>query len=261
MSSVERRSGIEWTGFTWNPWQGCKKVSSGCLNCYMFREKKYYGQDPTTIVRSKKPTFNKPLRLTDPSLIFTCSWSDFFLEEADEWRSEAWDIIRRTPHHTYQILTKRPERIKECLPEDWGEGWDNVWLGVTVENQDNIDRARILILNVKAKLRFISAEPLIGDVDLKVQVVDGSPGIGPLVIEFIDWVIVGGESGPGCRAMDPAWASDLRDQCQEEGVAYFLKQLGGHPNKRAGDQAILDGIRIVEYPARQTGDVSVDDFF
>src|ERR1700761_9152752 len=112
-------TGIQWTNKSWNPWQGCRKVSAGCKFCYMFREKEKYGQNGSRIVRSKT-TFTAPLKWKDPSLVFTCSWSDFFIEEADEWRQEAWDIIKATPHLTYQILTKRPERIGMCLPADWG---------------------------------------------------------------------------------------------------------------------------------------------
>ncbi len=100
---------ISWADHTVNFWQGCKKVSSGCKNCYMFRDKKRYGQDASVVVRSKPPTFNKPLLWKDPARVFVCSWSDFFIEEADLWREEAYDIMRKTPHLTYLILTKRPE--------------------------------------------------------------------------------------------------------------------------------------------------------
>ena len=113
---MAENSKIQWTDHTWNPWQGCRKVSPGCLNCYMYRDKKRYGQDPATVVRSKPPTFNKPLKWHDPAKVFVCSWSDFFIEDADEWRDDAWEIMRRTPHLTYQILTKRPRNIKDRLP-------------------------------------------------------------------------------------------------------------------------------------------------
>lgn len=114
-----KNSGIEWTDHTWNPWQGCLKVSPGCKQCYMYRDKKRYGQDPMVVVRSKPGTFRKPLQWKQPAKVFTCSWSDFFIEQADNWIDDAWNIIRQTPHLTYQILTKRPENIKDRLPEDW----------------------------------------------------------------------------------------------------------------------------------------------
>lgn len=121
------KTGISWTNATWNPWQGCHKVSLGCRECYMFREKIRYGREPNVVVRSRPHTFNLPLRLKTPQRVFTCSWSDFFIEEADPWRDEAWEIIRRTPHLTYQIVTKRPERMAGRLP--WGDGipWPQVW--------------------------------------------------------------------------------------------------------------------------------------
>src|SRR3990167_11527130 len=103
---------INWTEATWNPWHGCIKVSPGCKNCYMYREKNRYGQDPAVVVRSKPATFNAPLKWKEPARVFTCSWSDFFIKQADPWRDEAWDIIYQTPHLTYLILTKRPERIE-----------------------------------------------------------------------------------------------------------------------------------------------------
>ena len=239
-----KETGIEWTDHTWNPWHGCSKVSPGCAHCYMFRDKKRYGQDPELIVRSARATFNKPLAWKDAALVFTCSWSDFFHEAADAWREDAWDIIRRTPHLTYQILTKRPERIAAHLPADWGEGWPNVWLGTSVENQRWAVRAYQLC-EIPASCRFISAEPLLGPVDLTAY----EPRLdvrNPL--ELLDWVIVGGESGPRARPMDIAWARDLRNQCERYGVAFFLKQLGGASNPRAHDEAVLDGLRHTAMP-------------
>ncbi|MGH2369611.1 MAG: DUF5131 family protein, partial [Chloroflexota bacterium] len=130
-------SSIEWTDATWNPWQGCTKVSPGCAHCYMYRDKARYGQDPTTVRRSTSATFYRPLAWRAPQRVFTCSWSDFFHEDADAWRSEAWDVIRRTPHLTYQVLTKRPDRLPDCLPADWP--LPNVWLGTSVEYQRWVD--------------------------------------------------------------------------------------------------------------------------
>lgn len=135
---MTKNSLIQWTKLTWNPWHGCKKVSPGCKFCYMYRDKARYNQNPVIVQRSRQETFNSPLKWREPGFVFTCSWSDFFIDEADKWRQNAWDIIRRTPHLIYQILTKRPERIKQCLPPDWGDGWQNVWLGTSVENQKNI---------------------------------------------------------------------------------------------------------------------------
>jgi protein gp37 len=115
---VAHESKIEWTEATWNPWHGCHKVSAGCKNCYMFRDKAKYGQDPNVVVRSKT-RFYDPLKWKEPRTIFTCSWSDFFIEEADPWRDEAFAIMALTPQHTYQVLTKRPERMLEYLGLHW----------------------------------------------------------------------------------------------------------------------------------------------
>lgn len=203
---------IEWTDATWNPWHGCIKVSPGCKNCYMYRGKERWGRNPRAVVRSRT-TFADPLRWSAPRLIFACSWSDWFIKEADPWRAEAWNIIRKTPHHTYQILTKRPERIAHSLPSDWGKGWPNVWLGVSIENQNYVFR-KDMLCQIPSSIRFISAEPLLGPIDF-----------GPL--DGIHWIITGGESGPNARLMHPDWARSIRIQCKAGKIAYFHKQNGG----------------------------------
>lgn len=246
-----QRSAIEWTDATWNPWHGCTKVSPGCKHCYMYREKRQYGQDPNVIVRSKT-TFTAPLKWGAPRRIFTCSWSDFFHEAADPWRADTWEIIERTPQHTYLILSKRPERIRENLPwaarvhgsYGWLEPWRNVWLGVSVENQDYGGRIDQL-LGVPAMVHFLSLEPLLGPIDLspwlRKPLVHGRP------ID-VEWVIVGGESGPNARRMELGWAASLLEQCRAAGVPFFLKQLGGWPDKRGGDKALLQGRLWREIP-------------
>jgi protein gp37 len=249
---VGEQTAISWTNKTWNPWQGCHKVSPGCAHCYMFAEKVRYGQDPATVVRSKPPTFNAPLKWTEPALVFTCSWSDFFIEEADAWRADAWEIIRATPHLTYQILTKRPERIAARLPADWGEGYPNVWLGVTDEGVEAGPSAwarRIsILLGTPAAVRFLSIEPLLEVPDLRCapwtssnrgfvdaltgetefEGVRGRPHAAAPV-RPLDWVIVGGESGPRAR---PCHVDSMRlivRWCREAGVPVFVKQLGALP--------------------------------
>src|SRR3990172_1227802 len=144
-------TGIAWTDKTWNPWKGCTKISPGCKNCYMYKEQTRYGSDPSVVTRTK--TWRDPYRWNkeaeatgERKLVFTCSWSDVFHDAADEWRPEFWRVIRETPNLTYQILTKRQERIADNLPGDWGaSGYSNVWFGVSVENQEYAD-ARIPLL-------------------------------------------------------------------------------------------------------------------
>lgn len=223
-------SAIEWTDATWNPWHGCHKISPGCKNCYMFRDKKRYGQNPDVVVRSKT-LFDAPLKWKEPRLIFTCSWSDWFIEEADAWREEAWDIIRRTPQHTYQILTKRADRMEGRVPNP---PLPNVWLGVSVENQRYADERIPLLLKTPAAVRFLSVEPLLGPVDLYrfmpwTDIRDRHFNTG------IDWVIAGGESGPEARPMHPDWVRSIRDQCVEAGVPFFFKQWGEWRDRRTGD--------------------------
>ncbi len=266
---MAENSKIAWTDHTWNPWQGCHKVSPACDNCYMYRDKKRYGQDPGTVIRSSKNTFNLPLKSKDMKpgdKIFVCSWSDFFIKEADLWRQEAWDIIRRTPQYIYLILTKRPENILSRLPEDWGSGWPNVWLGVTAENQEMADLRIPILLQIPAAVRFVSVEPMLGPVDLTKINYQGSlknvqPGvdlpfrvlINSLIGEFddgwdrgkeskLDWVVLGGETGSGARPIEPRWARNVKDQCVEAGVPFFFKSWGwnkadyiGRPKNRLLD--------------------------
>jgi protein gp37 len=202
----------------------------------MYRDKQRYGQDPKVVVRSKPPTFNKPLKWHEPARVFTCSWSDFFIDQASPWIDEAWDIIRRTPHLTYQILTKRPENIKDMLPEDWGDGWDNVWLGVSVESQE-YDWRLVFLEELSAKVKFVSYEPALEYVDFTAF----SP--------TIDWLISGGESGYEPRPANLNWFRQVRDDCIKNGIAFFHKQHGG---SRKVDGVwggrILDGRTWDEFP-------------
>jgi protein gp37 len=191
----------------------------------MFRDQEKYGRDPLLIRRTSDKTFHAPLHLKAPHTIFTCSWSDFFIEEADDWRQDVWEVIRRTPQHLYQVLTKRPERILQSLPPDWGAGWRNVWLGVTTENQAMADRRLPLFLQVPAALRWVVAEPLLGPLDLHPYLqptADSATDSGSPV--GVGWVVAGAESGPGARPMDENWVRALRDQCVGAQVPFWYKQ-------------------------------------
>jgi protein gp37 len=176
----------------------------------MYREKKRYGQKPSVVSRSKT-TFDSPLKWRESRMIFTCSWSDFFIEEADAWRAAAWEIIRATPWHTYQILTKRPERIAAHLPTEWP--FRNVWLGVSVENPRFFWRIKLLS-QIPSEIRFLSLEPLLTPMPF-------------LPLYGISWVIVGGESGPKSRPIKPEWVREIRDQCSVARIRFFFKQWGG----------------------------------
>lgn len=238
---------IQWCEASWNPWQGCHKVSAGCKNCYMFRDLSRYGKDPDTVIRSSQATFGAPLRpswqskLPINARIFTCSWSDFFIKEADPWRAEAWNIIARTPYFTYLILTKRPERIAQCLPPDWhdwsGPGYPNVWLLVTAENQAMYDKRWPILLKIEARVRGVSAEPLIGPLDLSGH------------NAYPDWIISGGESGAGCRPASMEWFYSIDAQCRQYKIKHFHKQIGGTKKTDGawGGRAFASGQRL-EFP-------------
>lgn len=221
------KSDIQWTEATWNPWHGCIKVSPGCRGCYMYRTKSRWGADPSIVQRSKT-RFNDPLKWKEPRTIFTCSWSDWFIEQADEWRAEAWAIVKATPRHTYQILTKRPERIIQCLPDDWDPGlYDNVWIGVSGESEKWTYSRLTALVSLKRHIGprlFLSAEPLLEPIHTQ-RIAD--------LIKEIDWVIIGGESGNAtgkwtARPLQLAWIDNLIRICRERNVAVFVKQLGSY---------------------------------
>ena len=223
------KTGIAWCDATWNCWQGCHKVSAGCKNCYMFSEKTRYGQNPNVVIRSSDATFNAPLKWAkNPAKyghikrVFVDSWSDFFIEEADPWRAEAWEIMRNTPQFIYQLCTKRPERIAQCLPPDWGDGYPNVWLLTSTENQAAADLRIPILIKIPAVVHGISAEPLLGPIDFRKV-----PTFNRIGLDLSDfWVIVGGESGSNARPMISSWADSIRQQCEKAGVAFFFKQNG-----------------------------------
>jgi len=227
---------IAWTSRTWNPWRGCTKISPGCAHCYMFTAQERYGRDPNVVTRTK--TWRDPLKREREAaaanridLVFTCSWSDWFHIDADPWRDEAWQLVKRCPHLHFQILTKRHERIADHLPADWGQGYANVWLGVSIENDRFVHRADAL-REIPAAVRFISAEPLL------------SP-LPSLNLDRIDWVIVGGESGPDYRPMRTEWVRELRERCDSAGVSFFYKQSAA-PRTEMGIE--LDGQIVRFYP-------------
>lgn len=228
-------TGIEWSDATWNCWYGCRKVSPACAHCYAEREMTRYGRDFSTVTRAKDATFYAPLKWKEPKRIFTCSWSDFFIEQADIWRQDAWDIIQTTPRHTYMILTKRPERILECKAKSsvynpWP--WQHLLLGASVENRRFYGRIEQL-LKVPHARRFLSIEPLLGPMP-------------DLPLDGIDWVIVGGESGAHFRPLNLDWVRQIRDRCIERGVKFFFKQKSAFFPKR--EDRLLDGREWNEIP-------------
>lgn len=230
---MAENSKIEWTDHTFNPWIGCTKVSPGCDNCFAEKQNNHWKWAPngwgagqarrrtSTGYWHKPSSWNRKVtEAGERAHVFCGSLCDVFdAEVPDEWRRDLWVLIRDTPHLDWLLLTKRPNLIARYLPSGWGAGWPNVWLGVSVENQDyhwRVDALR----GVPAAVRFLSVEPLLGPVTLNLA--------------YIDWVIVGGESGSNARPMHIEWASDLVEQCQQEGVSVFVKQLGSAFAQQAG---------------------------
>jgi protein gp37 len=233
-------SGIEWTEATWNPTSGCTKVSPGCDRCYAERITQRFpksfpkGFDLTLRYEALKI----PLRWKRPRLIFVNSMSDLFhVDVPEDYIRLVFEVMVRTPRHTYQVLTKRAERLARVAARlPWPP---NLWMGVSVESPAYFWRIDYL-RRVPAAIRFVSAEPLLAPLSC-------------LDLNGIDWLIAGGESQFGCRPADERWFRDLRDQCRSAGVKFFLKQLGGHPSKRGGDQALLDGRRWIQIPLTSVG--------
>lgn len=238
-------SKIQWTDATWNIARGCTKVDADCKFCYMYRDSlKGTRYNPKGVQRTKT-VFDLPLKLKDPSRIFASSLTDFFHPEIDSYRDEAWEIIRKCPQHTFQILTKRPERIKDHLPDDWGSGYPNVWLGTSIGSQAAIQRVRDLIDAPPAMIKFLSVEPLHDEVSLwdtyfpyrlirHVPVKDRTR-----LIDLLDWVIIGGESGNEngkyrYRPCEMGWILKIIEECNLRKKPVFVKQLGTHLSKEVG---------------------------
>lgn len=229
---------IAWTDRTWNPWRGCSHVSPGCDHCYMFADGQRWGWDAATVARAKT-TWRHPFRWQREAQargtrarVFVLSLSDFFHPDADAWRDEAWAIMRACDRLDFQVLTKRDGRIARHLPADWGEGYANVWLGVSIEADRFAFRADTL-RRVPARVRFISAEPLLEPLPR-------------LELRGIDWLIVGGESGLGHRPMEHAWAGELYQRAQQAGTAFFFKQSS---SRYSGQGTNLQGLgEVREFP-------------
>jgi protein gp37 len=240
---MAENSNIGWTDHTHNFWWGCKKVSDECTFCYIAPIMKRAGYEPFKgPMRTKN--WDNPLRWNRAAdkarrrpRVFTCSMSDFFHEGADQWRGDAWKLISECEHLDWLVLTKRAERILDCLPGDWGEGYPNVWLGVTAGCQDSLDRVEIL-RSIPATIRFISAEPLLERLDLRPY------------LSSVDWVITGCERAAKGRRriMDIDWVRDIDDQCRTAGVAHFFKQYYLDDSGVPHEDGMLDNKKLQEWP-------------
>lgn len=292
---MAENSKIEWTHHTFNPWRGCTKVSDGCKNCYAETMSKrnpatlgVWGDNGTRVVAAES-YWKQPLKWNrdaekagERRRVFSASLADVFEDHPaimPGWRARLGKLILDTPYLDWLLLTKRIENVYRMLPDFWINFTEpygmpaNVWLGTTVENQEQADKRIPELLKIPAAVRFLSCEPLLGAINL-CRVSDGNGHFNALstkhgvgltaredwreaidrqgsygVAESVDWVIAGGESGPGARPCHPDWIRSLRDQCQAAGVAFHFKQWGGVNKKAAG--RILDGREWNEFPKMQ----------
>ena len=205
----------------WEPWTGCYKISDGCTYCYFYGPfSKRFGQNSV----QKTDEFDKPIAKTAKGLykiqsgktVATCFASDFFIPEADEWRSEAWAMIKKRTDLDFLILTKRIDRFKVFLPDDWGDGYDNVNIGCTVENQASADYRLPLFLSYPIKRRFVATSPLLEAIDLSAY------------LDGIEHVTVGGEAGREARVCDYDWVLDIREQCFKSKTTFWFKNTGSY---------------------------------
>lgn len=206
---------------TWNPWHGCRKYSEGCQNCYVYRIDKIFGKDASEVVKTSsfysavQRKRDNSYKLPSGSNVFVCMSSDFFIEDADPYRDEVWDMIRKRKDVDFNIITKRIARFRECVPRDWGEAFDNVIIGCTIENQRQCDIRLPLFLTLPIKRRFIICEPLLEPIKFKED-----------LRGKISYVIAGGESGAGARLCDYDWILGIREQCIANNVSFIFKQTG-----------------------------------
>lgn len=204
----------------WNPWTGCRKKSEGCLNCYMFTKAAEEGKDGADVLRNDSE-FSMPVmtgndgryQIESGSLLCVCMFSDFFIEEADKWRENAWEMIRMRKDLVFFLLTKRPERIKKLLPADWGDGWDNVICGCSCENQTRADERIPILLDAPFKHRQIMLSPLLAEVTIERY----------LNNHMIDMVVCDEENYEGKRLCDINWVKKVEQECRKENVNFVFE--------------------------------------
>lgn len=251
-------TGISWCDHTFNPWMGCTKVSAGCTNCYAERENKLFQWvdawgDKGHRKKTSADNWKNPVKWATKAhnegkhhKVFCASLADVFEDRPEliPWRSELFELIENTPDLDWLLLTKRPENIRPMFYRQWGSYEediicpDNIWMGVTTENQEMFDKRIPILLDTPTATKFISVEPMLGPINI----------LDP-VIERIDWVICGGESGPNARPIEREWIYGLQEQCDWSNTPFFFKQMGGNhkiDGHWGGD--LLDGAQYHEFP-------------
>lgn len=209
----------------WNPWHGCTKISAGCKFCYVYRQDEMYGCEIGSNVARKTAAFDLPIKrkrdksykLPPGKVVFTCFTSDFLLEDADEWRPDCWRMIRERSDCMFYFFTKRIDRFADCIPADWGDGYPNVLIGCTVENQAMADRRLPIFMSAPIRHKIITAAPLLEQINIL-----------PYLDSSIEEVSVGGESGVNARPCHYDWILNLRRQCVEKNVPFRFHQTGAY---------------------------------
>lgn len=210
----------------WNPWHGCHKISAGCQNCYVYRMDEKHGKDSSVVTRLK--SFHLPIqkkrdqsyKIPAGEIVYTCFTSDFFVEEADVWRNEAWEMIKERSDLYFFMITKRIDRFEHCIPDDWGEGYENVMICCTIENQERANVRMPIYKKAKIAHKALICEPMLGNIDLQEW-----------LDESIEQLIAGGESGNEARVCDYEWILHLREQCIEKDIRFYFKQTGARFRK------------------------------
>lgn len=272
-----KETGIAWTDHTFNPWIGCTKVSAACDRCYAealmdARWGKVKWGVGEKRIRTSESNWREPLKWNKAAAaagvrrrVFCASLADVFDTEVDErWRYDLFGLILQTPNLDWLLLTKRPQVAAKWWRDAKIPMPPNIWLGTTVEDQKMADLRVPILLSIAAKVRFLSVEPMLGPIDLTAIKQTVAPGFFGDALQWhhrgkvhedegvaypsISWVIVGGESGSGARPMPMEWAYEIRNQCIDAGVSFFMKQMGGHPNKRDRLEDFPAHLRVREFP-------------
>lgn len=234
----------------WNLWHGCEKVSEGCQHCYVYRIDEMYGRDSRVI--TKNQDFDLPIRCNrDGSykvpagqVVYTCFSSDFLLQQADKWRAQAWEMIKARSDLMFIFATKRIHRFLDCIPDDWGDGYPNVSVYCTVENQRQAHERLAIFCNLPICHKSIICEPLLEQIDLSL-----------FLTSQIERVLVGGESGPGARVCKYDWVLDIRRQCIDRRVSFQFRQTGARFQK---DGRIFDIARKLQSLQAQKANIDYD---
>ena len=209
----------------WNPWHGCTKISAGCKFCYVYRQDEMYGSSVASSLCRKTANFNLPIKrkrdksykIPSGTVLSTCFTSDFLLKDADEWRKECWEMMKIRSDCLFYFFTKRIDRLEECLPDDWGDGYENVMIGCTVENQDRADYRLPIFNSLPIKHKTIIVAPILESINLS-----------PYLNKNIEQVSVGGESGYNARPCNYNWILDIRSQCIEKDIPFLFHQTGAN---------------------------------